>query len=214
MRAALKIPDSFEDDSTIYVTGFAQNLLSHMASFESTFCKMQGAKFCLRFFTYIDPLFRSSVDSEVDRFFTSNKWAMYTPQYGTFAVVPFKFDFMVEDKYEMLARTYAGCLGELQDHCLFEHKRCLTLQEQFDRQDKMHEKIVAGLNDTLDERMQRIEDMEGRLHDKDKLLVEKDNRLFEKDLVLLEQADRIKQMRKQIKEQSHMIALLQEMLNA
>lgn len=164
LRDALKIPnDAFKDDDVVFKYGLTNDLKRRTVEHDKTFGKLPNFSLNLKYHVYIDPVYLSKAEAELEQWVKGTKWWLDHPKHKELCIIPSQYvDNIVHEKFKNLGSAFSGKLDSLQKQ-LAEEKRVnekhiehiRLLEKQMDR----HERDMRALIDEKDARLRDKEEM-------------------------------------------------------
>lgn len=144
LRESLNIPQDFKDDQIVVKYGLTQDLKRRTGEHESSFAKVKHAKMSMKYHVYIDPLYLSNAEQDIEHYFIGAHWHLRHAKHTELAAIPeHMLNSIVQLEFKRLGNAYAGKLADLQTQLANEAKINAQLQVQIQSQEQAHKTLIA-----------------------------------------------------------------------
>jgi hypothetical protein len=113
LRDSMNINNSIKDDSIIAKFGFTKNLSRRTEEHIKTYGNIPNCDFKLKYYTYIDPQYISTAESDIKELFDSLELKLEYKNYLELVVIPQSLLKIISEKYNHIGKKYAGHISEL-----------------------------------------------------------------------------------------------------
>ena len=113
LRESMNINNSIKDDSIIAKFGFTKNLSRRTEEHIKTYGNIDNCDFKLKYYTYIDPQYISTAETDIKELFDSLELKLEYKNYQELVIIPQSLLKIISEKYNHIGKKYAGHISEL-----------------------------------------------------------------------------------------------------
>lgn len=111
LRTIFNIPESFDDDQSVYKYGLTRNFKKRTEEHERAFSKF-GIIMTLKYHVYIDPLYLQNAENDIGNYFKIAAWHLNHPKFTELVCLQDQFiNNIIHNEFQRLGQSYAGKLG-------------------------------------------------------------------------------------------------------
>lgn len=151
LRKPLDISESHKDTELVVKYGLTQDLQRRTSEHEKAFKQIDNAVLTLKYHVYIDPMYLSSAENDIEKFFKGAQWHLNHPKHSELAAIPsYMIESIIHNEFKRLGQTYGGKLQDLQQQLAHERQLNDALKKQYADMMMVQEKRIAEQREAFD----------------------------------------------------------------
>jgi hypothetical protein len=141
LRESMNISMDYKDVSIVCKYGFTKDLKRRTCEHINTYNKIPNSNLKLKYYSYIDPLYISTAETDIRTFMEAFKTQVSFENQEELVIIPKELSKLVEKQYQQISKSYMGHISELINRIkeLEDQNEKQMLKHQLETQQLIHQ---------------------------------------------------------------------------